>query len=163
MAVFVNFRAVIINIPETTRVFLANVNADVEKAADVGGGMVPWGLWFDLIWRLGAFALVVGLAFFVTRFLAKAQFSRKSTANLRVVEAASVAPQSTVQLVKAGERLFLLGVTRERITFLAEINDDDLTAGTGQNEHEEVFKTPVPLEKYLKIFRRDKKDTTDGD
>jgi len=76
-----------------------------------------------------AFVIVIFLAYYVTRFLgASGRLGRVKGSNLRVLEGTGVGQQSNVQLVRAGKRYFLLGVSKERVTLLAELGEDDIDA-----------------------------------
>jgi flagellar biosynthetic protein FliO len=128
------------------------------------GGDMSFPSFGSILWPLFAFVMILTAAYFATKYMSRMQFFKRATANLRVLEATSVAPNSTIQIVRVGSRAFLLGVTRDRITFLAELNDEDLSAGTRlSDEQEQSFKTPVPLEKYLSIFKRNKSEKQDNE
>lgn len=93
-----------------------------------------------------AIVFVMFLAYYATRWLAGARYIRHGKSNIRLLEGAAVGHQSSVQLVKAGEKVFLIGVTRERITFLAEIPKEQVV-------EPEAESPPIPFEKYLKAYR----------
>jgi len=143
-------------------IVLANADTDAEANRSSWWDNPAWGM----LWRLFVFIGVLALAYFAIKKMARLRFMGKKGAELDVIEAVAVAPQSTVQIVKAGTRIFLVGVTRERVSLLAELEEKDLkydeaAAGTGDmDEHNNrgVFKTPVPLEKYLNIFKKSDKD-----
>ena len=104
----------------------------------------------DLLGRLlsviVAIAFVMFLAYYTTRWLAGARYARRGNSNIKLLEGAAVGPHSSVQLIRAGMKVFLIGVTRERITFLAEIPIDEI------KEPEFEFSS-IPFEKYLKACR----------
>ena len=75
---------------------------------------------------LAAFVFVALLAFYATRWIAVAKMGRQRTGNLRLIEQMQVGLQNSVQLLKAGERYWLIGVTKERITLLGEIPAEEL-------------------------------------
>ena len=44
--------------------------------------------------------------------------------HIRVIESRGVAPQCSVQILQAGEKIFLIGVTKDSICILADITGD---------------------------------------
>ncbi len=94
-----------------------------------------------------AIVLVLALSYFSTRFIASAKKSAQNGANIRVIETISMGVNMSIMLVKAGEKCMLLGVTKERITFLAEVSPEDITAPQSEGS----FKHP--FEKYLEAFK----------
>ena len=92
------------------------------------------------------FAAVALLAFYATKAVASAKRGsvRTNKRNLHVVESIGAGMQSTIQLVKVGERYFLIGVTKERVALLAEIEGSQI----------ELPKMPsAPFEGILKRFQ----------
>jgi len=90
----------------------------------------------------------MALAYYATRFFtAKARGTPYG--NLKVIEGLGVGQQGNVLLVKAGKKYILIGVTKERITFLAELGEGDL------NLNEPA--APAKFESYLKKFMKNKK------
>ena len=125
-----------------------------------------WSTTLDLLGRffsvIIAIAFVMLLAYYATRWLAGARSLRHRKQNLRLIEGIAIGHQSSIQLVKAGEKVLLIGVSRERITFLAEIPREQIL--------EQELNLPIyPFEKYFKAYRdkisgrtdeiRDKEDT----
>ena len=64
--------------------------------------------------------------------------------NLRIIESCYLTPQSSVRILQAGERLFLIGVTKDRIDILAEITGQTINAAI--KPHAAIF------EQYLKRY-----------
>ena len=94
-----------------------------------------------------AFVIVIFLAYYVTRFLgASGRLGRVKGSNLRILEGLSVGQQNNVQLVRAGKRYFLLGVSKERVTLLTELGEDDIDATV----YEQAQASPaLPFDKVL--------------
>jgi len=104
---------------------------------------------FDIFVLLLALAFVIFLAYFSIRFMGRAR-SAKSGGNIKVIEAIGVGFQSTLQLVRAGDKIFLIGVSRSGITVIGEVNPDTISA-------ESKVASGAPFEKYLsKFFNKDK-------
>ena len=86
----------------------------------------------DWSYAIQAFLLVIVCAlvcvgtYYLNKRLSRARLATKSEGNLYLYEVISVGANSTVQLIKAGERYVLIGVTRDRIVFLTEIPQDEI-------------------------------------
>ena len=105
----------------------------------------------DIIVLLATFAFVIFLAYFSLRLMGRARGVR-SSGNVKVVEATSVGFQNTVQLVRAGDKFFLIGVSRTGITLIGEVNADAINIET-------KAMPDMSFDKYLsKFFNKDKKD-----
>ena len=67
---------------------------------------------------------------------------------MTIVEAISVGPQKTLQIVRVGETYMVVGVSRDQITYLREIDSTELEL----KQQEEL----MPFSKILdKIVRKD--------
>jgi len=108
----------------------------------------------DIIILIITFAFVIFLAYFSLRLMGRARSARGSS-NIRVVEATSVGFQNTVQLIRAGDKFFLIGVSRTGITLIGEVNPESITA-------EEKNLPDMSFDKvFTKIFNKNKDKGTD--
>ena len=82
--------------------------------------------WLSAISILGLFILVLFGAYFATKFLGNFQSNRMGNGNIKIIEAISVGPNKTIQIIKIGDDFVLIGVTRDRITFLKDIDESGL-------------------------------------
>ena len=70
-------------------------------------------------------AFVAILAYFSTKLMAAASRSgryRGGGRNLALIESMGVGPQAMLQIIRSGGQYFLIGVTKERISVLAELD-----------------------------------------
>lgn len=97
--------------------------------------------------------VLIFLAFYATKWLSRAKIAGKLGGNIHVIEAASVGLNCVIQLVKVGNKYFLIGVSKEKVTFLAEIDEEELNFSD---------KTESPsFEKYIQKFMNKGKVETD--
>jgi len=80
-----------------------------------------------LVWRFLQIVLatifVVLLSYYLIKMMAIARGRRgRNSHNLSVVESIAVGQQSMVQLVRAGDKYLVVGVTKERVTLLSELD-----------------------------------------
>jgi len=108
--------------------------------------------WLNIISVIFALGFVLFLAYFSVRLMGRARFSRSG--NIKIIEAVSVSPQSSMQLIKAGDKYFLIGVSRTGITLIGEVNADSININEALHE--------MPFEKYLNNFISRKKKDDDG-
>jgi flagellar biogenesis protein FliO len=82
---------------------------------------------FSLIFGLILFAGILYLAYISTKLIGKRyMLSGKGGRNLKILETVSVGRDMTIAIARAGERIFLVGITPDRINLLSELKEDDL-------------------------------------
>lgn len=75
---------------------------------------------------LFVFVVILIAAYLVTRWIGahgQAQFGNK---NIRVVEGYRMGTNKTIQIVKVGNKFFVLGVGKDEISYLGEVEEKDL-------------------------------------
>ncbi len=72
------------------------------------------------------FVFVILLTRFSIKWAGKLQKSGSTNKNMEIVEVMKISPNQYVQIIKVGERYFLIGVGKEETTYFAELNQDDL-------------------------------------
>lgn len=81
----------------------------------------------NLFWELTkvilALAFVIGVAYFLLQFLNKKNLIQSKNELLNVLESIYIAPNRMVCLLEIGDKILVLGVTENNISFLTEIND----------------------------------------
>ena len=96
-------------------------NADVGTDSS-GQTSADFGLW-DYIKVLLSLAFVIGLLVFVLKFLNKKNVSYQQNNMLQSLGGVSVGPQKSVQIVKVGNRVLVVGVGDD-VKLIADINDE---------------------------------------
>ena len=80
-------------------------------------------LFFILIVFIG----VIVLAIYMTKMVGGARYSKRGMGgNLRLIDSIGLGFQNGIHLVKAGKKYVLLGITKDRITFLSELSESDI-------------------------------------
>ena len=113
-----------------------------------------FGMFWPMMRFLAGTALVALLAYFVTKKMAGARFAGQKSGNLAIVESINVGGQAIVQLVKAGEKYIVIGVTKERITLLGEVDKDDIV----QQAPVDLKTLNTPFGKVLSRFIKDSQE-----
>lgn len=74
------------------------------------------------------FVLIVALAYFTTRFIAKHQNNMlNNKSNIRIVESFRIGTNKFIAIVKIGEAFYAIGVGKDEVTMIDKLNPDDLT------------------------------------
>jgi flagellar biosynthetic protein FliO len=86
----------------------------------MGFGAGDWsfviGQFFYILFMAG---VIILLAFVCAKWAGK----RRGQGNIKVLDSCGVGFQSSIQLIKVADRVFLIGITKECIQLLAEITD----------------------------------------
>jgi len=80
----------------------------------------------QLIATLFVFVLVLALTYFVTKWIAKSGAMQSHAKNIKVIETYKIAPSKYIQIIQIGKKQYAIGVTKEQITFLSELEEDQL-------------------------------------
>ena len=71
------------------------------------------------------FVIVLVGAYYTTKYVGNMQI-KSSTSNMQIIGVIYVGPQKTLQLVKIGNEIILIGVTKDNITFIKDFSKDML-------------------------------------
>ncbi len=72
-----------------------------------------------------AFVIVLLLAYYVTKFFARSGGIRKGK-NIETIEAMFINQTSSVRLIRVGGKFFLIGVAKDKISLLTEIDGNNI-------------------------------------
>lgn len=72
------------------------------------------------------FFLILYGAYLASKFAARFQNGRVSGKNMTIIEAISVGPGKTLQIVRVGKTYMVVGVSKDQITYLKEIDPSEL-------------------------------------
>lgn len=74
------------------------------------------------------FIVIVALAYFTTRFIARHQGNvLNGKSNIRVIESFRVGTNKFIAIIKIGEAFYAIGVGKDEFTMIDKLNPDDLT------------------------------------
>lgn len=107
---------------------------------------------FEVISLLFIFIFVIGLAYVITKKLASLGALHMQGENMQIIETLQLGINQMVHLVKVGDKTFLIGVSKDHITYLSEVDSESIDLS--------VYKTSketVSFEAYLKKVMPKKK------
>lgn len=90
-----------------------------------GGGNALEGF-IQLVVVLIMFLFVLALAYLTARFAGRFQSNIQSRSNIRVIETARLGNNKYVQIIKVGSRYIAIGVGKDTISFLTQLDEDEL-------------------------------------
>ena len=96
------------------------------------------------------FVFVLALTYFATRYIGNYQKSKLAGSNIQVLETMRISNSKYLQIIKAGEKHFVIAVCKDTITYLCDLNAEDLVFKNTSTE----FKT----ENFKAILEKFKKD-----
>lgn len=132
-----------------------NITEDGTDSAKIGNQSLV----FDLIKMALALLLVLALIYFLLKFLNKRNnlSQQKSLQNLGGI---SVGPSKSVQIIRVGKKLYLIGVG-ENVDMLKEITDESLIEELlDQSVEKNDFQFGTILSKFSKVTQKDDENST---
>lgn len=72
------------------------------------------------------FLVVLAATYYATKWIARSGAIQPHTKNIQVIETFKIAPNKYVQIIKLGSKYYSIGVTKENITFLALLEEEQL-------------------------------------
>jgi flagellar protein FliO/FliZ len=100
------------------------------------------------------FVLVLGLTYFTTRWIGSYQKKQMSYGAVKIIESYRLSSNKVLNIIKAGDKCFLIAVCKDTVTLLGEVNEETL----------ELESTTDVSESFGTVFSRFKiqhKDETD--
>lgn len=78
------------------------------------------------ICTLFIFVAVLALTYFVTRWIARYQQSITPKSKISVLDTYKIAPNKYIQVVKVGEVYLVIAVSKDNVTMLTQLEEDQL-------------------------------------
>ena len=99
---------------------------------------------FDLAVLLLVFVFILIAAYYVTKWVSNTGLNIQKNKNIKVLEVFRINQTKYIYLVKLGDKVVALGVTKDHMEFLTEINEESLNFDTLSKE-EGSFKDLLKL------------------
>lgn len=130
-----------------------------EKSTNQSGnGESQVGVGFlDFVRMIVATAFVAALIYFLLKFINKKSMSYKSSQLVENLGGASLGANRSVQIIKAGNRLLVVGVG-ENIQLLKEIDDPEEYSNIIQEYNNKMEQHMQPSDIVTKLLKRTEKD-----
>ena len=108
----------------------------------------------ELIMLLGIFVLVLVACVLTTRFVAGHQMQRGRNSNFKPIETYQITQNRYLHLVQIGTRYFVVSVTKENISFIAELKEEEIVMKPEQPGQQRSFKE-ILSEFKVKVDKND--------
>jgi len=96
------------------------------------------------------FVFVIALTYFATKFVGNYQKTKLAGNNIQVLETFRISNTKYLQIIKIGEKYFAISVCKDTITYLGDLNPEDLVFRDASKE----FK----IQNFKDILDKFKKD-----
>lgn len=80
----------------------------------------------QLITLILIFVFVIGLSYFATRIVGNVQKEKLKGSNIKILETMKISNTKYIQVVEIGSKCFAIAVCKDTVTYLCELNSDDL-------------------------------------
>lgn len=81
---------------------------------------------FDLVVLLLVFVFILFAAFYATKWVSNTGMNLQKNKNIKILEVFRINQTKYIYLVKMGDKVVALGVTKDHIEYIAEINEESL-------------------------------------
>ncbi|MBR1443993.1 MAG: flagellar biosynthetic protein FliO [Firmicutes bacterium] len=112
--------------------FATNAAVNVNKVSENN--------WSSIINMLGqffflivVFVFILFLAYYSTKLIARAKAGGITRGNIKIIETLSLGINASLQIIKVGEKFFLISVTKDNINLISEIDEDKLKINENKN------------------------------
>ena len=80
--------------------------------------------------------LIIALVFFLKNFVYKRRGAQISDGLIRVIDTVYIAPKKSIQIIKALNRILIVGVTENQMQTLAEFKEEEIPTSFIENKKE---------------------------
>lgn len=80
----------------------------------------------QFIFLVLVFVLIIVAAYFATRWLGTVGAKQYQNKNIRIIEGCRVGQNKVIQIVKVGNKYFVLGIGKDEVTCLGEVDEEGL-------------------------------------
>ena len=109
----------------------------------------------QLIGVLVVFILILAATYYVTKWIAKSGVVQPYSKNIRVIETFKIAPNKYIQIIQLGDKYYSIGVTKDEITFLTPLEEEQLDLEPSEQAAPNVTFLDVMNKVTSKIKKKD--------
>lgn len=80
----------------------------------------------QLVAAVFAFVIVLFATYYLTKWIAKSGVVQSRSQNIKVIETFKIAPNKYIQIIQLGSKYYSIGVTKDQITFLTGLDEEQL-------------------------------------
>lgn len=72
------------------------------------------------------FVIVLAATYYVTKWIAKSGMIQNQARNIKVIETFKITTGKYIQIIQLGNKYYAIGVTKDQITFLTPLEEEQL-------------------------------------
>ncbi len=91
------------------------------------------------------FILILSASYFTAKWVSKHSLGNNAAGNIKLIETFRIAPGECLQIVKAGKKYLIIGVTKEHIEMLTELSEEDLVLPEDESGQQFQFQEVLAL------------------
>lgn len=110
----------------------------------------------QLFTLLIVFIFVLAATYFATRFVGNYQKNKLSGSNIQILETMRISNTKYIQVIKVGGKCFAIAVTKDNVSFLCELNEDELIYNSSSDTG------TINKESFKAVLEKFKKDKPEG-
>lgn len=99
------------------------------------------------------FILVIVICAFTTKFVAGYQKTKMMSGNIKILETCKIANNKFIQIIKIGDKVFAVGIGKDSVTMLTELNEDSLVFDESSDDSNLDFKNVLDKSLKFKIMK----------
>ena len=103
------------------------------------------------------FILVLAITYYVTRFVGNYQKNKMSGSNINILETMRISNTKYIQVVKIGSKVFAIAVAKDTVTYLCELNEDELVYN--ESSSGKMLMNSESFQDILEKFKKDKPES----
>lgn len=105
---------------------------------------------FQMLTLLFIFIVILALTYFTTKFIAGYQKGKGVERNIEVIETHKITSNKYIQIIRAGDKYFAVGVGKDEIHMLTEIEPEKLRLASEEAAASPGFKDFFNKAKHLR-------------
>ena len=101
----------------------------------------------EFIYVMLIFVAVLVITYFGTRFIGRFQSNKYSTGNIELLEAGKLSANQYIQIVRIGQKMYALAVSKDNVTLIGELSEDELKLPEASDKK-------FPVSGFAEIFEK---------
>jgi flagellar protein FliO/FliZ len=110
--------------------------------------------YYNIVYIIAVFIVILFVAYYISKRVGNFHIKRTNN-TMKIVEVIPVGPQKTIQLIKVGNEFILIGVSKDRITYMKEVSVDSL------GDEFKYDTQNVPFSKHFESFINKRKNSSE--
>ena len=95
---------------------------------------------FELLGLIVLFAILLVACYYVTKFVGNKQMKQLKNSNFTIIDTYRVTQNKFLQMVKIGNRYIVIAVTKDQISLIAQLNEEEVLLPETHSVQDGAFK-----------------------